>query len=475
MTMNMTPGIYPVACHTKNIGPGSTFVAIRGVACDGATFIASAIEKGATRIVIERGAQLPDDARAVIAQRHHVKHVELLEVENTRRALALLSAEAHGFPAKKLKIIGITGTKGKTTTAFLLHHILKQAGIPVALLSTVHNQIGQTIIPAELTTAQPDFLHYFFARCVAEGITHVVMEVAAQAFSLSRVEGLEFSGALFTNFSHEHLEFYKDMDEYFQAKCQLFAQTQKNAPILFNADDERVASAAPHGAHSFGFAPGATFGLRVEHSSPDGMQVAVSGPITLSVFCPTLFGHFNAYNIGAAVAMAHQFGISAVQVADGVATFPGVRGRLERYKVPNGAICVIDYAHTPDSYRAVLSTLREQTDHLIVIFGAGGRRDKFKRPIMGSIAADYADLVILTSDNPRDEDPDGIIRDIRAGIPESAALIIEQDREKAIQIAYRKSHTGSIIVVLGKGPDEYQIVGTQKIPFSEKNIIQNLG
>jgi UDP-N-acetylmuramoyl-L-alanyl-D-glutamate--2,6-diaminopimelate ligase len=440
------------------------------VSLDGAAYIASAIEKGATRIIIERGSPLPNDARAAIANHN----IELIEVENTRRALALLSAEANGFPAKRLHLIGITGTKGKTTTAFLLHHILKHAGIPVALLSTVHNQIGDTIIPAELTTAQPDFLHYFFARCVSEHITHVVMEVAAQAFSLSRVEGLEFSGALFTNFSHEHLEFYKDMDEYFQAKCQLFALTKKDAPILFNADDARVASVAPSGAHSFGFGRNTTFGLRVERSSPDGMQVAITGPVTASVFCPTLFGHFNAYNIGAAVAMAYQFGVSVSQIIDAIATSPGVRGRLERYKVPNGAICVIDYAHTPDSYRAVLSTLREQTDHLIVIFGAGGRRDKFKRPIMGGIAAEYANMVILTSDNPRDEDPVAIIEDIRAGIPEDAALIVELDREKAIQYAYHQSHAGSIIVVLGKGPDEYQIVGTQKIPFSEKNIIQNL-
>lgn len=227
------PIAWPVSCHTDHIGQGSTFVAIQGDSIDGALFIAQAIDKGATRVVVSCDAQLSHDVEQLI-QEHTI---DLVRVANTRLALAELSAQAYGFPADRLRFVGITGTKGKTTTATLLHHILITAGIKAALISTVENKIGEHLFKAPLTTPQPDYLHMFFNMCVSEGVEIVVMEVAAQALSLHRVAGIRFDVGMFTNFSHEHLEFYASMAEYFAAKSLLRDHMKPGAPIIINADD----------------------------------------------------------------------------------------------------------------------------------------------------------------------------------------------------------------------------------------------
>jgi len=465
------PDTYPVACHTDHIAPGSVFVAIKGFKQDGVAFIPQAIAQGACKIVMQHETVVPQAIAASI----QANSVEVIKVENARRALATLSAQAWGNPAKKLRIIAITGTKGKTTSAFLLQHVLQAAGYKTALLSTVKNSIIGYDFKTNLTTQQPDYLHMFFGLCVNAGVEYVIMETAAQAFSLDRVYGIEFDAVLFTNFDLEHAEFYPTMDEYFQAKCCIFKQAKPYAPRIINADNAWSAKLAENGYAQFGTSPSATFAM-IPGSGADTQQKIRWQDATLTFDCPALIGQFNRYNVAGVVSVALSLGIAPAAIAQALASFAGVPGRFERYVAPNGASFIIDYAHNPSSYEQVLSTVRALTDHLIVLFGAGGERDKSKRPLMGEIAAQYADQVILTADNPRTEDLVTIIDDIQKGIaPEQAHKVaVVYDREDAIHYAYRFSKPGTIVMLLGKGPDEYQIVGTNKMHFSEAAIVKAL-
>lgn len=471
------PAFFPVTSHTDFVGEGSVFVAIDGYAENGVRYIPTAIEKGARTIVIHHDVVLENDLIAVIQE----YSVTVMRVENTRKALADMSAEYAGFPAKKLKIIGLTGTKGKTTTSFLLEHIMMSAGYKTALISSARNRIMGNEFSAPLTTPQPDYLQQFLKICVDHNVEYVIMEIAAQALSLHRVKGIALDGIIFTNFSHEHLEFYATLDDYFQAKCLIFDMAKNNAPCVVNADDDHGKGllATYNDAYSYGFAdkhvnyfgkyildPIHEIQLHITHTNAD----------TVTISCPALFGAYNGYNVLAASAMALKLGVSEECVKSALVSFRGVPGRLQQNVLPNGARSFIDYAHNPESFRAVLSTLRLLTHQLIVVFGAGGGRDKIKRPVMGEVAATIADMVILTSDNPRLENPVDIIHDIRTGVSSSldhkVRCII--DRKEAIEYAYSKSSDGSIIALLGKGPDEYQMIGSTKYYFSEQQILKQL-
>lgn len=425
--------------------PGGTFVVIQGMEQDGVKFIPMALEKGAKTIVIGREVELSDE----LYEQIRLAGAALISVVEPRRALAELSAQAYNFPAKSLKIIAITGTKGKSTTTFLLEHLLRSAGKKTALLSTVKNIILGHEFPTKLTTQQPDYLHTFFNVCKTAGVEWVVMEVAAQAFSLYRVYGLEFEAGIFTNFSREHGEFYPDQELYFAAKTQLLGQLKPGAPLFLNADDTRVAALAKRYKQSHLYTQ--------KHDYT----------------CPQLVGSFNAYNIAAATACAQALGLSGQDIAAGLLDFKGVPGRLDRYPLANGAVAFIDYAHNPSSMQAVLTELRKLTGDLIVVFGAGGDRDPVKRPEMGEIAARLGDTVIITADNPRSEDPAAIADQILAGIPRQdfGKVVVELDRERAIIMACEGSKRESIIALLGKGPDEYQIVKGVTTPFSEREIL----
>lgn len=475
MNKLLFPQTYPVACHTDQVGNGTVFVAVPGKKEDGISYIPLAIEKGATKIVVQHDALLSQEVLDLLTRRG----VALERVVDARRALAELSAQAHGFPAKKLTIIGITGTKGKTTTTYILAHILRASGYKTAMLSTVENKIGDTVFSAKLTTQHPDYLHTFFAQCVQQGITHVVMEVAAQAMTLHRVAGLEFAGILFTNFEREHSEFYATIEDYFAAKCELFALRKPNAPVLINADDvwgQKILAQHPDFLR-FGLGSREYDVAAQVHDVNAGIAADVSiGQATEALRCPTLVGRFNAYNLLGALGLAVQLGLSLKQAVAAAASFGSVPGRLQGYTLPNGARSFIDYAHTPSSFTQVLTVLRATTDHLIVIFGAGGDRDPHKRPVMGTITSEIADVVLVTSDNPRSERAENIAQQIIAGIAaeNKHKLICELDREQAIKKAYALSRATSVIVLLGKGPDEYQMIGSVKYPFSEKTILQSL-
>jgi len=472
---SMFPSQYPVACHTSNVGPGTTFVAIKGHKEDGVIYITQALEKGASTIVVEHTSTLTPAAEQAIKQ----TSAKLIRVANARAALATLSAQALGHPAKKLRIIAITGTKGKTTCSWLLFHILKTAGHKVALLSTVKNFIMDQAFDTNLTTQHPDYLHVFFDACVKAGIEYVVMEVAAQAFSLHRVDTLEFDAALFTNFAQEHAEFYSTLQDYFNAKAAILNHLKPNAPFIINANDPWCCQLATrhNPTMSFGMDNKSTVYAQGIITSTEGLSFTLHHKEqTYPINCPALIGSFNAENCVAIIALALSLGMEIALILQGFLTYTGVPGRLTRYPLSTGAVCFIDYAHNPSSFQAVLPLLKSLTSHLIIVFGCGGDRDRTKRPVMGALAAQWADGVIITTDNPRSEDPMMIVQEIYSGIDPhlSHKVIIELDRKRAIEIAYAQAHQGTIIALLGKGPDEYQQVGTAKSFFSEARIITSL-
>jgi len=472
----MLPLQFPVTSHTKHVGPGSTFVAVNGQKEQGITYIPQALQHGATTIVVAQDDQIPTPVVELI----NISGACLVRVENPRLVLAQLSALAAGFPANKLKIIAVTGTKGKTTTSWILAHLFKTAGYKTALLSTARNRILDQELPTELTTPQPDYIHVFLKQCVAVGVEWVIMEVAAQAVSLHRVAGIEFDGVIFTNFSPTHGEFYSHMHDYFIAKCGVLAQVKKNAPIVLNGDDAQVAQLVGQYPQSITIsAQDTTASIYVMPALSEGTGIAWrhrQQGMLYDFSCPALVGEFNRYNLSAAAALACACGVTFNAMSKAFASFKGVPGRLERYQLPNSASCFIDYAHTPSSFGAVLPLLKSLTDNLIVVFGAGGDRDRTMRPAMGAIAVQIADHVILTTDNPRSEKAEDICAQIVAGVPSTQMhkVIIELDREAAIKKAYRESTPTTIIALLGKGPDEYQQFGTTKIPFSERAIVQAL-
>ncbi len=441
---------------------------------NGVAYLPKALERGARTFVVPQDAQIDQHILGQI----YAQGGRILSVADTRHALAELSALMLGKPASKLKIIAITGTKGKTTTAFLLEHLLKNTGYKVALLSSVENRIFLKNFPAHLTTHHPDYLHAFFDLCVRAGVEWVVMEVAAQAVSLKRVAGLAFDAVIFTNFSKEHGEFYTSIDDYFAAKKSLLGQVNPDGLVLLNRDDADVASLSQSFCRTKLFtleSPSADLTASLIKSDIMGLQ----GNLTLNdeeayLQVPNLMGKYNLYNIAAATLCASALGIDMCSIKQALAYFPGVPGRLNRYNLPNGAYAFIDQAPNPVSFEATLSTLSNLTSHLIVVFGAGGDRDPSRRPLMGAVAAKYGDVLVLTTDNPRSEDPATIIEQICQGIPASCEYTIELDREKAIRFAYQQSSAQSIIALLGKGPERYQIVKGVKIPFSEPTILESL-
>lgn len=473
------PNVYPVACHTKNIGPGSTFVAIQGKEKNGNNYILEAIKKGAKKIIIEKNSIINVSVLEFIK----TSSAELIFVENGREALADFSAEALGFPAKDLKIIAITGTKGKSTTAFLLNHILTHSGYRTALLTTVENKILDQSFSRSLTTEQPDYLNIFFDLCKKAKIDYVVMETAAQAFSLHRLKGLKFEYGIFTNFSQEHAEFYPNQNEYLKAKKKIIDHIKVRPkgklfaaysllPIL--KDCQKLIN-----IKTFDTKTDADISCQILENNSSGLTFKIKNIIMKA---PAMIGEFNVFNILAALAVSFELKINKTVIKEALANFRGVPGRLNFKNLPNGALAVIDYAHNPSSFDAVLSALKAlqkniDNSKLIVVFGAGGERDPVKRPVMGSIAETYADQIILTSDNPRSEDLNIIIQDIMQGISKDISknkIIIETDREIAIKKAYNLSNANTIIAILGKGPDEYQIVTGIKTYFSEKEILNSL-
>lgn len=446
--MAKLPQVFPVACHTQQVGSGTTFVVIKGQHDDGVAYIDEALKLGATKIVVEYDTHISEELKAQIS----VAGASLERVKNARSALATMSAHAAGYPANQLKLIGVTGTKGKTTTTQMIYNLLRLAGHKVAVIGSVGNKIDAHSFPFVLTTPQPDYLHQFFALCVKEHIEYVVIEVAAQAVTFNRIETLEFDGLIFTNLDREHGELYPTIEEYFATKYKVFGHLKDHASIFVNADD--------------------AYGKLILEKHPEFHSYSAADAQGFEA--PQFPGLFNRYNLASAVKMCQALGVNKSTLKKLTPTLPQVPGRLEEHVLDNGARAYIDYAHTPASFKSIFETVRPWTDHLIVIFGAGGGKDHSKRPLMGQLAATYADMVIITTDNPRKEDPQAIISDIVVGISQELMhkVICEPDRELAIYKARKMANSSTVILLLGKGPDEYQIIGETKIPFSERAFLQ---
>lgn len=470
--------IYRVCSHTDNVGSGSTYVAITGTKANGLDFIEQALQKGATRIVAPRivtSRSSETDALSALCKRYNA---ELMLVDDARVALAELSAQAYGHPSRKLALLAVTGTDGKTTSCYLLYNILRHAGKKVALLSGVQHIIGDEIFEADLTTEKPDYLQHFFHLCVQQGIQYVVMEVAAQAFTFKRIIGLLFDGAVFTNLAHEHGESYSNLDGYFAAKLAILQQTKPDAPLVINIDSEWGLKARQHCTQAItsGFGVGADYQVTLLQAGATRQLLELKvGEQWVQLTTP-LIGEYNAKNIAGAAGLAHQLGAPEQAIIEGVATFAGASGRLERYQLANGALAIVDYAHTAQAYQAVLPVLKKHARKLFVVFGAAGGKDKAKRPMMGKLAVAYADMVVLTMDNPRQEDPTVIIQEIMADMTsyEKASVVKEVDRAQAIRIAYEYSKAGDIIAIFGKGLEQVQIIGSNRIPYSDVAVVRSL-
>ncbi len=457
---DLEQNIDAVAYDSRKVTPGSLFVAVTGFASDGNRFIPMALEKGAAAVVT---AKKPEG------------NVPYVLVESDRLALALIGCNFFGHPAKSMTMIGVTGTNGKTSSTLLLKHVLeKTLGAKVGLIGTMANMVGDEVIPTERTTPESFELQALFARMRDAGCTHVVMEVSSHAIALERIGGVHFDAAAFTNLTEDHLDFHKTMDAYCDTKAELFRRSNRG---VINADDayaERMNAAATCPVITTSVAGKGDLNAKDLVLESDGITFTAchSGeevPVRLGI--P---GKFTVYNALTVLGLALGLGVSLKDAAAALADAPGVNGRVEVVPTPGTDYTVlIDYAHTPDGLENVLSSVRGFCKgRLIAVFGCGGDRDPIKRPIMGRIGTEIADIAIITSDNPRTEDPEAIIRDILPGCVEADGVYeVVTDRRKAIRYAMSIAKKDDIIVLAGKGHETYQEICGVKHHLDEREEV----
>lgn len=449
-----------ISYDSRTTKPGELFVAVTGFAADGHRFIPKAVERGAAAVLCEHA---PEQA------------VPYVRVDDTRRALSLASANWFGRPAEKMVMIGLTGTNGKTTSTYLLKHVLEDClGAKVGLVGTIQNMIGGEALHTERTTPESYELQSLFAQMAQAGCTHVVMEVSSHALTLSRVAGVRFRTGTFTNLTEDHLDFHKDMEDYCDAKGMLFrmcgtgcvnADDPWTARLVRNASCRLLRYSAEGEADLYA----EQIALRPDCVEFDAVSGAERAHIRLGI--P---GGFTVYNALAVIQTAQTLGLPLADIAASLRTAQGVKGRAEVVPTPGKDYTVlIDYSHTPDSLENILKTVRGFCrGRVIAVFGCGGDRDPFKRPVMGGIAARLADISVVTSDNPRTEDPDEIIRQIVAGM--SAAKtppVVIENRPKAIEWALENAGKGDVIVLCGKGHETYQEIGHEKRHLDEREVV----
>jgi UDP-N-acetylmuramoyl-L-alanyl-D-glutamate--2,6-diaminopimelate ligase len=457
--------ITSICYDSREANPGGLFVAIRGNVVDGHSFIEQAIDRGAIAIVSEEPG---------LTQR--VTHIQ---VPDSRDALARLAAAFYSNPSKQLRMIGVTGTNGKTTTTYLIKHLLERAGQRTGLIGTVSYEIGERVLPASRTTPESLDLQSILAQCVDAGCANVVMEVSSHALELERVDGIGFRVAIFTNLTQDHLDFHRGMKEYFEAKARLFAGLRagegKSRTAIINVDDaygQQLIARFGRELSIITFGMGARADLRASNFKiePTGTsyQLDIKGKSFL-VRLP-LIGRFNIYNSLAALAAIQALGLDVRAAVLALARAPQVPGRLEAVPARRQFQIFVDYAHTDDALLNVIKTCRDLSpNRLIVVFGCGGNRDKSKRPLMGVAADQNADYSIITSDNPRKEDPAQIIRDIEAGF-RSKRFESVLDRREAITRAIQLAQPRDIVLIAGKGHEKYQEFADRTIPFDDIEV-----
>lgn len=452
--------------NSRVAGANSCFFAIRGTQADGHRFIPQAVENGASAIVCEA---MPVS---------FAPNVTYVRVSDSSEALGLMASAFYGNPSSNLKLVGVTGTNGKTTTATLLYRIVGMLGFKAGLLSTVVNQVVDEQIPTTHTTPDPIELNRLLRRMVDAGCSYCFMEVSSHAVVQKRIAGLTFAGGIFTNITHDHLDYHKTFDEYIRAKKMFFDQLPSESFALVNADDRNgmvmvqntKAKVSTYALHSI-----ADFRCRVVESHFDGMLLNMDG---LEVWT-RLIGEFNAYNLLAIYASLLLLGFDKTDVLLHLSMVNSVSGRFEYVSSSGGITAVVDYAHTPDALVNVIETIKKiksSGQRLITVVGAGGNRDKTKRPVMARVAVQNSDLVILTSDNPRFEEPEDIINDMKAGVDEefTKKLVTIVDRHEAIRTACLLANKEDIILVAGKGHENYQEVKGVKHHFDDKEVLAEI-
>lgn len=456
-------GVTAVEADSRNVQPGAAFVAIRGLTTDGHKYINMAIENGAVAIVCE---EIPENTP---------KSVTFVKVKDSALALGIMASGFFNYPSKRLRLVGVTGTNGKTTVVTLLHELFSRLGYVCGLISTVQNKIGDKIIPSNFTTPDPVQLNYLLNQMTSEGCEFAFMEVSSHAMVQQRVAGITFAGGVFTNLSHDHLDFHKTFDRYLKAKKSFFDQLKPDAFAITNADDRNGAVMLQNSRaikKSYSLKTIADFKGKLLENTFDGLNLLIDGKEVWY----KLVGEFNAYNLLAVYATAIMLGCRQEEVLTSLSNCSPAEGRFDYFTGTAGIKGIVDYAHTPDALKNVLETIgkiRSGTEKLITVVGCGGNRDESKRPEMAAIAAQLSHKVILTSDNPRFEDPEQIIAQMQAGLDHNGMRksIVVVNRREAIKTACALANPGDMILVAGKGHEKYQEIKGAKFPFDDKKVL----
>jgi UDP-N-acetylmuramoyl-L-alanyl-D-glutamate--2,6-diaminopimelate ligase len=462
----MSGEVKGICFDSRKVQAGFLFIAVRGTQSDGHAYIAKAIDLGASAIVCE---QLPDSIN---------EKITYVTVKNSAQALGIIASNYYGNPSEKVKLTGVTGTNGKTTVATLLYKLFTALGHPSGLLSTVENKVVKEVVPSTHTTPDPIQLNELLERMVKAGCTHVFMEVSSHAVDQERIAGLKFAGALFTNITHDHLDYHKTFENYIKAKKKYFDDLSSDAFALVNADDKRgmvMLQNTKASKYSFGLKKMTDFKGKIITNSIEGLELEIGGK---NVWF-RLIGDFNAYNLLAVYGAAVLLGEESDEVLTKLSSLEGAVGRFELVMPGSKVTAIVDYAHTPDALKNVLETIaqfRTGAEQVITVVGCGGNRDKTKRPLMASIACRLSDKVVLTSDNPRDEDAMEIIREMQAGVmpTEVRKTLVMADREEAIKTACMMAKEHDIILIAGKGHETYQEIKGIKYPFDDREVVERM-
>ncbi|MEM7550137.1 MAG: UDP-N-acetylmuramoyl-L-alanyl-D-glutamate--2,6-diaminopimelate ligase [Bacteroidota bacterium] len=472
VALNSTSGdmnleVSSIAFDSRKVSSGSLFVAVKGTQSDGHAFIQQAILAGATSVVCE---SVPDQL---------VNGVTYVEVKSSSEALGIVAANFYENPSKKIQLIGVTGTNGKTTIATLLYHLFRNLGYNCGLISTVENKINDEKIPSTHTTPDPIRLNELFDEMINKGCTHCFMEVSSHAIVQHRIAGLNFKGAIFSNITHDHLDYHGTFDNYIKAKKVFFDGLSPFSFALTNIDDRRgkvMVQNTKASIKTYAIKNVADYKLKILSSSFSGLEVELDGGVQTWF---RLVGDFNAYNLLAVFATATELGEDAKEVLTQLSTIEAAPGRFEQVRTNSGVMALVDYAHTPDALKNVLDTIkrfRTGNESVITVVGCGGNRDKDKRPLMAEIACKLSDKVVLTSDNPRDEEPEQIIKDMEEGVSPSnyRKKLSVTDRKEAIKLACTLAEKNDIILVAGKGHEDYQEIKGVRYPFDDKKVLKEM-
>jgi UDP-N-acetylmuramoyl-L-alanyl-D-glutamate--2,6-diaminopimelate ligase len=459
-----------IAYDSRRVEPGHVFVALRGQHADGTQFVAQAIERGAVAVVSQ---EAPSSSSAGA----------WAQVSDARLALAVLASAFNEHPSHRMRVVGITGTNGKTTTAYLMSSIFEAAGITCGLLGTVAYRIGTETREATRTTPEAPDVQALLAEMVSNGCDACVMEVSSHALALNRVDEIRFAAAIFTNLTRDHLDFHADMEDYFQAKRRLFRLLPRDRPAVINVDDPRGAVLLETAGRSITYAINrqADVSPATLSYSLEGLSFEVKTPRGAVNVQSSLVGRPNVYNILAAVAAGAALDVPIEAIERGIASLAAVPGRFQVVSSRRDDVTVVvDYAHTDDALRNLLETARPlAAGRIITVFGCGGDRDRTKRPLMGAVAGRLSDVILITSDNPRGEDPARIIEEIQRGItPDTRRATVQRieaivDRQRAIDEAVDTAQPGDLVLIAGKGHEKYQVIGSRTLPFDDVEVAQS--